>query len=415
MRDTLFIQFYSSVRDRYTDLCNGFSDAHALCRQHGDFYWQEHTADPADWEDETIYHRRPLPIKRGRAFVSAVYVHHLYQAFIWARENPDVTFVVGGPVAAERGDRRGQWAPLYIDVRDPDAVPPNLTITGKSVEEWFGVANFSHPWVLTLPDDLPPDRAVYFSYTLDNGCFWRKCIYCNIALHARELFRRRERYDLEFSRLTHPGRKLVRLNTGSVSARHIRDLVPVLPRRDGFEYRLFMRPGRPETEALQTVAAALPGRLPEMMIGIGMEFPSERMLAFIQKGFVPQEMDDFLAVCRNHRIRINANVILGWGNLVDSDIGDLDRYLAAMPPGSLANVQVRWLYAHPRTAIHGQFEGEPINLGPFYLGFRTRVSREQAERNRQAADIIDGYAEAKGYRVEGMAKVRTYLEASLGG
>ena len=147
MQDTLFVQFFSAVRDRYYDLCNGFSDVTALCRQHGDFFWQEHTADPSNWEDETTYNR-PLPMKSGRVFVSAVYAHHLYQTFIWARRYPDIAFVVGGPVAAERGGGADGWKPLYIDVQNPESIPSNLTITGKSVEDWFGVPNFSFPWEL---------------------------------------------------------------------------------------------------------------------------------------------------------------------------------------------------------------------------------------------------------------------------
>ncbi len=415
MNDTLFVQFFSLIKDRYYDLCNGFSDVNALCRQHGDFFWQEHTSSSAAWEDEKIYEKRPLPIAKGRVFVSAVYVNHLYQAFVWARQYPEVEFVVGGPVAAERSDHRGGWSPLYIDIQDPSAVPPNLTITGKSVEDWFGIPNFSQPWDLVLPDAVPLDSPVYFSYTLDNGCFWRKCIYCNIALHARNLFRHREHYGLEFRQLDHPGRKLVRLNTGSVSARHLRALLPVLPRDNRLDYRLFMRPGQPETQALKEVVERLEGDLPEMMIGIGMEFPSHHMLDFINKGFETREMDAFLHVCRDYRIRVNANVILGWDNLTSSDIQDLDRFLIRMPAGSLVNMQVRWLYAHPRTVIHDTYQGEPISLGPFYLGFRTRVNRKQAELNRLAADIIDGHAERKGYGVEGMTEVRRYLEESTTG
>jgi hypothetical protein len=128
-------------------------------------------------------------------------VNHLYQSYIWAREYPDIRFIVGGPVAAERRVDVKGWNPVYFLIDSDDVWPSNLVITGKSVEDWFEVPNFSGKWKLDVPGFVPNDSRIYFSYTLDNGCYWSRCIFCNIALHADELFRKRKDMKFEFNEI----------------------------------------------------------------------------------------------------------------------------------------------------------------------------------------------------------------------
>ena len=232
MGDTLFLQFYNQIKGSYFDLCNGFSDTHDLCTSKGDFFWIQHEVDSSRWYDEEIYANRKLPIDRGTIYISAIYLNHLYQSYVWAREYPDIQFVVGGPVAAERSCSDEAWNPVYFQLAHDMSLPDNLKITGMSVEDWFHVSNFSGEWKLMIPEDVGPTDPIYFSYTLDNRCYWSKCVYCNIALHAGEHFRQRKELHFEFENVTHPGTKIVRLNTGSLTPAHIRKLLPTLPRRD---------------------------------------------------------------------------------------------------------------------------------------------------------------------------------------
>ncbi|MBW2633674.1 MAG: hypothetical protein JRE14_06025, partial [Deltaproteobacteria bacterium] len=116
MKDTLFLQFYNQIKGAYYDLCNGYSDTYDLCRSKGDFFWTEHETDRTKWHDDTTYTSRQLPIDKGTVYISAIYVNHLYQAYMWARAYPNIKFVVGGPVAAERMMTEGKWNPVYIEV-----------------------------------------------------------------------------------------------------------------------------------------------------------------------------------------------------------------------------------------------------------------------------------------------------------
>jgi hypothetical protein len=407
MSDTLFLQFYNKM-NTYYDLCNGFSDTFDLCKKRGDFYWTEHEVERPKWYREDTYENRELPISRGTVYVSAIYMNHLYQSYVWAKQYPDIQFTVGGPVAAEKTICDGAWDPVYTTLENPDQLPPNLTITGRSVEDIFGVPNFSGKWKLEVPEFVPPDGKIYFSYTLDNRCYWSKCIFCNIALHAGDAFRKRKYMNFEFKDMPHPGKKIVRLNTGSMTPQYIRDVLPSLPVRDDLEYRLFMRPSRGEIDAFREVLENN-GTIPKMVLGFGAEFPSNRMLKHLDKGFTTDDILDFLSLCRRHHIDINANFILGWDNFVEDDIRELENFMGDMETGAITTLQVRWLFAHPHTKIHDTYYGKPVRLGPFYEGFRTDVSDEQREFARQAVEIMKNYSNAKEYQFQGMSYISEYL------
>lgn len=410
MQDTLFIQFYSRRRNAIYNLLNGFSDAYDLCRRHGELFWMQDEADTDRWYQYDLYAAKPLPISRGTIYASALDVNHLYQCWVWARENPDVRFIVGGPAATERNRAEGHWDPAYLKVENRDSIPGNITFTGKSVEEWFGETDFSGPWKLDVPRDIPDGSRIYFSYTLDNTCFWSRCIYCNIGLHDKTRVRRRNEMNFEFRDLPFAGVKLVRLNTGSITPRQLKELIPALPRGNGLEYRTFMRPAAAENKALKEAVAVCGGSIPDLVLGFGVEFPSRRMLARVNKGFSPEEMLDGLAICSANGILVNGNVIVGWDDLEDNDIRELEDFLSKTPVGSFKNMQLRWLFAHPYTPIHEGRSGEAVRFGPFYEGFSVNLHEaKQIELNRQAVGIIERYAEKKKYKIDGLENVQARL------
>jgi len=351
-----------------------------------------------------------LPINKGTVYISAIYTNHLYQSYVWAKEYPNIRFIVGGPVAAERRIDAKGWNPLYFAIDSYKVLPSNLKITGKSVEDWFEVVNFSAKWKLDVPEFVPDDNKIYFSYTLDNGCYWSKCIFCNIALHAKDLFRKRKDMNFEFQDIKHNGTKIVRLNTGSIRIPYIREVLPKLPCRDNMEYRLFMRPAKAENKALKEVLNKHSGEFPKCVLGFGIEFPSNRMLRYIDKGCNTDEILEFLSLCRSNRIRVNANLILGWDNLIEDDIKEVKNFMDRVPDNSITSVQVRWLFAHPHTKVHDTYKGEGITLGPFYEGFHTEISEKQKELNKGAGDIISQYRNIKHYKLEGMANIKENLQ-----
>jgi hypothetical protein len=407
MKSILFIQFLSKSNRNYYDLANGFSDTFDHCRNMGDFYWVAHEPDSTKWYVDETYEKRGLPIDRGKVYISASYINHLYQAYVWAKHYPGIDFVVGGPVAAQRGPADAPWEPLYFSIREGDTFPGNLTVTGRSVEDVLGIKNFSGRWHLDIPrHKVAPESPVYFSYTLDNGCYWGKCIYCNIKEAPFEFFRKRSRLDYRFETLDHPGKKIVRLNTGSITPRAIKQVFSTLPARPDLEYRTFMRPAKAENKALREVLEQRKEGFPSITIGIGIEFPSNRMLSYMDKGITTDDILETLEICAKYNIKANGNMIFGWENLQASDVSELEEFLTRMPAHGLTNVQLRWLYAHPHCAIHNQYQGEPIYLGPFYLGFKADIEPEKVDLNQEAAQLVARFAEKKHFSIEGLGNIK---------
>lgn len=405
-KDTVFIQFYSKTKSGWYDLSNGFSDTWDLCANHGDMVWIEHEADNDMWYDTAIYENRPFPINKGRAYVSASYVNQLYQAVVWAGHYPDVEFVVGGPVASERCTGKDTWESVHFKVEGE--LPKNLTLTGRSMEDLFNIPEFSQQWKLELPQTVPDDHRIYFSYTLENMCYWKKCPFCSIAQHAPEFFRKRQEIGMEFKNLEHPGHKIVRINTGSMTPAHIRSVIPNLPVRDDMEYRFFMRAAKAEADALNEVVRQLNGDMPDCTLGFGIEFPSQRMWEYLNKGTKMQEVIDTLALCHSIGFKVNANVILGWNNLVEKDLDDLLFFMETLDKSTVTTLQLRWLFAHPYTPIYDSYDGvqNTLRLGPFNCGFNVTVSPDQMEMNLRAADIIKNLCDKKSIKLEGYKNLK---------
>lgn len=401
MKDTLFIQFYSKTKSGWFDLCNGFSDTYDLCKSKGDLLWMEHESDNDKWYEEETYQNRPLPIKKGRVYVSASYINHLYQAFTWATLYPDIEFIVGGPVAAERCGDSNTWNSVHFKLEKD--LPSNLFITGQSIEDLFKVPNFSGDWNLEIPKVIPGDSRVYFSYTLENLCYWKKCPFCSIAQHSLDHFRKREKIGLEFKHLEFSGHKIVRLNTGSITPEHIKAILPCLPNLNDIEYRFFMRAARAETKALKQVVDQLNGDIPDCTLGFGIEFPSDRMWKYLNKGTKMGEVLDTIDLCKESGFKVNANVILGWNNLIESDLKQLEYFMDQLSQNAVTTLQLRWLFAHPYTTIYEDYDGvqNSLKLGPFNSGFNVKVDDRQKELNLEAANIINKKCILKKIKLEG--------------
>jgi len=269
------------------------------------------------------------------------------------------------------------------------------------------VPDFSGSWKLGLPGDrVGPRDSVYFSYTLDNGCYWGKCIYCNIKEAPKDFFRKRAHFGYEFSSLDHPGKKIVRLNTGSITPAYIREVFSTLPNRPDLEYRTFMRCSAAENRALREVLKKRGSDFPRITLGIGIEFPSDRMLGWMNKGITADDIQETLEICAEYGLRANGNIIFGWENLTENDIHEARLFFENMPENAMTTAQLRWLYAHPHLEIHEQYQGEPIYLGPFYLGFRADISEEGIARNREAVSIVESASREKGFSIEGLKNMK---------
>ncbi|KKK73758.1 hypothetical protein LCGC14_2890610 [marine sediment metagenome] len=166
--------------------------------------------------------------------------------------------------------------------------------------------------------------------------------------------------------------------------------------------------------ALKEVLEKWQGEFPNLMLGLGIEFPSNRMLKYVGKGFEKEEMLTSLRICNQYGIRVNGNFMLGWNNLIEDDLRELEDFLAQIPEGSILNMQVRWLFGHPYTEIHDSYQGEEIKLGPFYIGFRTAINPNQIDLNKRASEIVEKYGRIKRFKLEGLGSIKSDFFAARG-
>ena len=106
----------------------------------------------------------------------------------------------------------------------------------------------------------------------------------------------------------------------------------------------------------------------DIRFNVGLEFPTDRMWQYMNKGYNTEDVLKFLSIVNNG---LYINIMLGWNNLIPQDLIDLENFMKRMPKGnSYCSLKIFDLTAIPGTFIHDTYEiKEKKYLGPFYLGF----------------------------------------------
>jgi hypothetical protein len=376
-KDCSFIQFYTPSRyDQYVDLGNGFSDTLDFCKNKGEVFWLEHKGlvwastykilnKKADLEN---FKNEKLPVKTKTIFISAIYITHLYQSYIWAKENPEIQFIVGGPAVISN---------LFILT---EQLPPNLKLTEKSVEEFFGIEDFSNNWKIDIPIQF---KEVVFSYTVDTSCYWGKCIYCNFTFCKRRI---RKKFNFEFKDIIWDGNKIIRINTSATTNTQIKNILPALPRLEKTRYDFYLRFGKQELNSLKYIQKSCADLNLKILTGI--EFPSDKMLSFFNKGITVKEIFDILPILeKQSNLIATLFIILGWEELENDDLVQLQKFIKHLPKN--CKVAITRIFARPFTKLFEMYEREvEQQIGPFYLGFVPKLSKEKLKLNYEAKDII---------------------------
>ncbi len=375
--ETLFIQFYTKriMNPKCYELGNGFSDTYDICKNNGDFHWVEHDYDNVVFID--------LSIDKGTVYISCLYISHLYQAYIWANHYPEINFIIGGPVT-------GTYSLNH-------KLPSNMLITKKSVEEWFNVKNFSIKWNLNVPSIIPKDETIYFTYVLNNACYWNKCIFCSY-IKTNYKSRIRNNFNLEYEKNYHDGKKIIRLGTEAILPNHIKNILPTLTSNNNIEsYRVFLRATIQEFLSFKTIEDMT--KINNLVnFNIGLEYPTQHMWDYMKKGYKTNVVLDLLNLIQNN---FSISIILGWNNLTEQDLIDLTYFMENLPEGKENTISVYNLLALPETDIYKEYKvNNHIEIGPFYVGFYPYLNKRQQELNILSKDIILKYAKQKKYNTK---------------
>jgi len=374
MTDTLFIQFYYNLSRRLV-ICNGFSDTYNLCKNKGDFFWI----------NEREMYTVDLPISKGTIYVSATFISHLIQVFKWTKKYPDIKFIVGGPIVS---------FPVTSTYKDVYGLIPNLELTAKSVEEYFNVDNFSEKWRLPI-NEIGESTHLYdtvcFGYTISNErCYWKKCNFCSMPKginRAREVWDPHCIENIEFD-----GVKLARLNTNAITCTDIKKVIPNLSYDKNIFYDVYLRGQKNECIALDKVFKNFKGVIPNLKFRIGIEFPSDRILKFANKGTTVQGILQTIDMLNKYdNLQIYTMFIVGWPNLNEDDIKELKEFIDKV--GRIERIFIFKLFCPVGSKFHDIYLDavkEKMFSGLFYKGYFPSLKDEQLKLNQQASEMIKG-------------------------
>lgn len=387
MRDTLFVQFYDYIEKYNTyNLCNGFSDTYDLCKNKGDFYWVKHNLP--NHNKNHLGYSDDFIINKGTVYVSASYISHLYRVYIWALRYPDIQFIVGGPCIMFP----------YWKVLKP--LPINILLVEESLEEYFGISNFSYKWKLKVPLNIKDGRIISYNYFLEKYCHWRKCMFCAFTRNTNINHRFREDIRYEFMNVDYDGKKEIRVGSDSLSPKYITKFFQDIPyMSDLKQYRVFMRPDKYEMRSLQSLRGNF-----NIKFNMGLEFPTKRMWRYMSKGFDYKTVSDCLNyMASDERFSMILNFIIGWNNLVEQDLVELEIFLRRLSFSKDTTFSIHTLYILGDLKFGGIYNPlkELIYDNVFFVGWKPKISKYQQKLNQEAIKILKRVAKEKSvsYRV----------------
>jgi len=364
MADTLFIQFYGEGK-RWLNFYNAFSDTYDLCKSKGDFLWVNLNDVDVD-----------LPISKGTIYVSSIFLEHLDQTIKWAKRYPNIKFIVGG-----------QSIQSFSNYTFGIDISKNIEVTTKSVEQYFGVSDFSYKWKFKIPIKSNKEYNM-MSYTLDTSCYWGKCIFCNF--YNKECRIRRECDFSVFENIGHDGKIWMKLNSNTFNPFYIKK-IPDLPNLKNFKYQFNMRCDKANYTAIEKVLEKLL-MLYELRITLGIEFPTNHILDYMKKGITVDDIMRTLDILGKYDIEIISTFIVGWPVLTKKDLKDLSYFVKRAAP-STRTIIFR-LFAEVESELHEIYKNNRDNeryVGPFYKGYYPKLNKEQKELNVEAFFMLREY------------------------
>lgn len=383
-----FLQFTTKLTNEGYGNCyslaNGFSDTYTLCKSIGEFVWIDQSNYSNKSREDTINDFNSkineFPIKEGTVYVSAFQIFHVYQVCKWAQQFKHVKFIVGGS-AIDSG---------FLNFQDI-VFPDNVIITDKSVESFLGVEDFSHEWGIDIPNEIVKDDNLFFTYSIDNSCYWGKCIFCKFPQQSNKS-RERSQFDFTFKNIKPGVKKCVWLHSPSFTPEKIKSVFPKLPNQDDLEYIVFMRGNNAERNALEEIYNSCDFDFSKMKFYMGIEFPSNRMLKWMNKGVTVNELSEFLNLTHKLKAKTIISYILGWNNLIQDDITEVKEFMESLPKNDLNFQKVFTLAVTKNTEMYNRFYDKetlvPVNCGPFNVCYIMDIDNQQKFLNQKARDII---------------------------
>jgi hypothetical protein len=380
--NTVFVQFINyRYSYQYAAAClgNGFSTALEYCKDKGDVVWSKSITYVEGAKTSDIDLVEP-PIKKGRMYVSCLYMVHLYQAYMWANEYPNLKVICGGPVI-------GNFT------YDPNAIPKNLTFESRTIEEVFGYKPFTTKWQLDVPFDMIPPlmTKLYFSYEIEEHCYHGKCIFCNY-FNSKD---HRIKKDLSFNDLKHNPfpknfEKLVWLHSPSIKPNFLQREIFNLP-KENFQYTIFLRSEPIINKTLEKILKTRRDEFPNVVFFLGIDFLGNRMLNYMNKGYTVDDIMETLRIIREYNLKATISSIVRWPIFTEEDVQEVEKYvLYEEIQKCISTWCINDLIVKPGTLLEKdkKFQGQPMLMGPLFMSWYPRLTKKQQQLNTRIKEAM---------------------------
>jgi len=295
-----FIQFYSyslqhwawNKPEKILVLNNGFSSVWNYIKNKGEIIW----IDPRKLE---------YPNVTSPVYVSCSWSVEFNYVKRWAVTRPDITFIVGGPAVIK--------SKLNFLVS-------NFKTDSRQIYEILNIEPNINLWGLELPEGLEFSFVKYnYSFTI-TSCYWGKCTFCpdNVGWGEKAL-------DIEDIPVIVPDHNMVWINNLSMKPNDIMRVFPKLGLKS--IYTFFLRGDNLISKTLDKVPI-----VSSIHPMIGVEFPSDKMLKFMNKGTTVDTLIKVILKLLENGCSVLLFLILGWPNLVESDVDEVKEFLDKLTP-----------------------------------------------------------------------------------
>lgn len=379
MFNTYFIQFYENNHWGREDICvltNGFSNAYHYCKNIGDFLWV----------NRGKMNEVNFPFTSGTVYISLLFLPDLYQVIEWAKDNPNIKFVGGGPAILSRKS---------IRVTDYETLfPKNLHITPLTVEQYFELEPNKDLWGLDISqidkNDLKNVKEIYFSYSIDVRCYWKKCNFCSYHFSRNEYIKKDKYIDLKvIDKIDSDFPLIVKLTSPSLNKHYLNILIPQFKYNDKLTYEFAIRC---DSHIHQVLWEKLKGltKPPKLRVSLGLEYPTDRMLQFMNKGFSLQDIINMVNLLKDYNSIISAGFIIGWPTLTWDDVTELCKSSEEIQ--KIDYGRITRLVFQDGTKFYNQFidRAEKSHFfGEFMDYYEPYLDEEENETNFASIEIMD--------------------------
>jgi len=318
-----FLQFYRDEpylysNDMTTNFLNGLSFVWNKIKNDGEMVWKH-------VDDETPF------TTDGIIYASVWYTKSLKLMHSWAKQFPELEINVGGP------------AVLHYDPTIGKELP-NFHFTREKAEDLFcdGIVS---DWNIEVPSTTKP---IGYSVAIIDGygCYWGRCRYCKRTNNVK--YRNIDKVPV----INNPNIKYIWMHAYSMSPNLIKKLYPTFENRDDVNYATYIRGDKEVTKALADTIPKMSLDTKHLGFDVGIEFPSDKILQYMDKGITVNEYLDFIKLASENNIRLHFNFIVGWRHTGADDVRSVDYFLNSLSKISKPNTISANIY--PLSIVQGR-------------------------------------------------------------